>query len=322
MLSVGSAAKTEWPTLALFALVYLAFGLLTWFHASLPLWLFIPLGAYLSTLHSSLQHETLHGHPTTKAWLNEALATPGLWLWIPFRCYRKVHLTHHQDENLTCPVSDPESQYVHPDVWAKMGPVARGYRWANNTLLGRLLISPWRAVFWSLRRLGRALVEGDRGVLTAWAIHLVGATLVLGWAVGIAGVPLWLYFLTFVYFGLSGSLLRSFLEHRARPESRERTVAVEAGPLLSLMFLNNNLHALHHSEPGLAWYRLPARWRERREELLAYNGEYRYAGYWQVALSHLVWPKEHPAHPGWERSATLKQRQAATGGVANPSAAG
>ena len=47
---------------------------------------------------------------------------------------------------------------------------------------------------------------------------------------------------------------------------------VEAEAPLALMFLNNNLHALHHAEPGLAWYRLPARYRQRRAELLAENG--------------------------------------------------
>jgi len=316
MVSVRGSAKVEWPTLALFGAVYVAFGLLTWFHASLPLWLFIPLGAYLATLHSSLQHETLHGHPTPWNWLNETLATPGFWLWIPFRTYRQVHLTHHQDEHLTCPVTDPESQYVHPDVWARMSPLHRAYRWAGNTLLGRLLLVPPRVLLWSARRLAAAIATGNRAELTAWAIHLVGAALVLGWAIGVAGVPFWLFFVTFVYLGLSGSLLRSFLEHRARPEARERTVVVEAGPVLSLMFLNNNLHTLHHAEPGVAWYRLPALWRERREELLAYNGGYSYAGYWQVALRYLVWPKEHPVHPGWERGATLRQ-----GSVAAPVAA-
>jgi len=317
MQPVRVAGEVEWPTLALFLAVYLAFGLLTWFHEAIPLWLFIPLGAYIATLHSSLQHETLHGHPTPWNWLNESLATPGLWLWIPFRCYREVHLTHHQDERLTCPATDPESQYVSPETWAAMNPLHRAYRWAGNTLVGRLLLAPPRSLLWSARRLARAVRTGDRRVLAAWAIHLVGAALVLGWAVGVAGVPLWLYFVTFVYLGLSGSLLRSFLEHRARPEARERTVAVEAGPILSLMFLNNNLHTLHHAEPGLTWYKLPARWRERREELLAYNGGYRYAGYWQVALLYLVRPKEHPVHPGWERGATLRQRVVVPAAVAD-----
>ena len=66
---------------------------------------------------------------------------------------------------------------------------------------------------------------------------------------------------------------------------------------MSLLFLNNNLHALHHAEPGLAWYRLPARYRERREELLAKNGGYRYGGYGEIVLRYLLWPKENPRHP-------------------------
>jgi fatty acid desaturase len=310
METVRATSRVEWPTLALIGATYTAFGLLTWYHAALPLWLFIPLGAYLSTLHSSLQHETIHGHPTPSTGLNEALVTPNFWLWIPFRVYREVHLTHHRDEHLTCPVTDPESQYIAPEVWAKMNPVARAFRWCNNTLLGRLLLGPWRSLIWSLERLARGIVRGDREVLLAWALHLLGSGLVLAWALGVAGVPLWLYLVTFVYGGSAGSLLRSFLEHRARPDARERTATVETGPLLSLMFLNNNLHTLHHAEPGVAWYRLPALWCQRREELLAYNGGYRYAGYWQVALSYLLRPKEHPVHPGWQSSATLRLRDA------------
>jgi fatty acid desaturase len=63
------------------------------------------------------------------------------------------------------------------------------------------------------------------------------------------------------------------------------------------MFLNNNLHALHPAEPGLAWYKLPARYRERRAELLKNNGGYRYGGYLEIAARYLVRPKEHPRHP-------------------------
>ncbi len=51
------------------------------------------------------------------------------------------------------------------------------------------------------------------------------------------------------------------------------------GPLVSLLYLNNNLHYMHHEAPGAAWYRLPGRWRVRRSEVLAANGGYRYSGY-------------------------------------------
>ena len=41
----------------------------------------------------------------------------------------------------------------------------------------------------------------------------------------------------------------------------------ETHPLLSLLFLNNNLHPAHHAEPGLAWYRLPRAWAARRSAM-------------------------------------------------------
>jgi fatty acid desaturase len=66
---------------------------------------------------------------------------------------------------------------------------------------------------------------------------------------------------------------------------------------MSLLFLNNNLHALHHAEPGLAWYRLPARYRARRNELLKANGGYRYDGYGEIFGRYLLRPKESAVHP-------------------------
>jgi fatty acid desaturase len=66
---------------------------------------------------------------------------------------------------------------------------------------------------------------------------------------------------------------------------------------MSLMYLNNNLHAVHHAKPSLAWYRLPALYRERRAEFLAGNGGYAFPGYWQIVGRHLLVPKEPTPHP-------------------------
>ena len=126
---------------------------------------------------------------------------------------------------------------------------------------------------------------------------MASVALVLVWAVGICGIPLADYLIFFAYPGTALTLLRSFLEHQAREAPGERSVLVEAGPVLSLLFLNNNLHALHHAEPGLPWYRLPARYRERRAALLAHNGGYRFGGYLEVAARYLLRPKEPPVHP-------------------------
>ena len=73
--------------------------------------------------------------------------------------------------------------------------------------------------------------------------------------------------------------MRSFAEHKAAMTPYERSAVVEAGPLFSLLFLNNNLHYVHHKRPDLPWHALPAYWRDHRRELLAENGGLLYRGY-------------------------------------------
>ncbi len=300
----------DWPTLAVAAAVYLGFGLLTWNYAALPWWLLLPLGAYLVCLQGSLQHEAVHGHPTPWPGLNELLVFPSLWLWMPYRLYRESHLTHHRNDHLTDPLSDPESFYLTPADWARCGALSRAFRRTLNTLLGRLLLGPavcvWRLFSASAQRLAR----GDTRELGSWLMHLLGVVSVLVWVLVVCKIPLAAYLALFAYPGLSLTLLRSFLEHRSREAPEERSVLVEAGPVLSLVFLNNNLHALHHEEPGLAWYRLPARYRERREALLAANGGYLYKGYREVFARHLLTPKEPVAHPHFHTAAFAGLRSA------------
>ncbi len=289
--------RVEWPTLLVAAAVYAGFGLLTWSSAALPWWLVLPLGGFLVAWHVSLQHEAVHGHPTPWPWLNEALVLPSLWLWMPFRIYRETHLVHHTDELLTDPLEDPESYYVTPQAWGHLGPLGRGFLWAHNTSLGRLVLGPLLCVWRLFAGEAARLARGDTRNAGAWLLHLAGCALVLVWALWVCAMPLLDYLVFFAYPGISLTLLRSFLEHQARDDVGERSVIVEAGWPLALMFLNNNLHALHHAEPGTAWYALPARYRARRDELLSRNGGYLFKGYGEVVGRYLLRAKENPRHP-------------------------
>ena len=56
--------RIEGPTILLAVLIYGAWGLVTWWHAALPTWLLVCAGGWLVAWHGSLQHETIHGHPT------------------------------------------------------------------------------------------------------------------------------------------------------------------------------------------------------------------------------------------------------------------
>jgi fatty acid desaturase len=287
----------EWPTVALAAGLYLAFGLVTWYYHALPWWLVLPFGAYLVCLHGSLQHEVVHGHPTRWRWVNAALVLPSLWLWLPHSRYREIHLTHHRDENLTDPLDDPESSYVSAAQWARMGPLTRLLRQALMTLAGRLLLGPPYYVALKARELLRAVGRGDRRYLAHWPLHLAAVAVTLVWVVGVCRIPFGEYVLFFAYPGISLTLLRSYAEHRAAAEVGHRTAVVESGPFFSLLFLNNNLHVVHHAEPGVAWYALPALYRRHRDRLLAINGGYLFHGYREIFARFLLRRRGSPVHP-------------------------
>lgn len=291
------AQDVEWPTLALAAAIYGGWLALTWWHQSLPLWLLIPAAAWIMAWHGSLQHEIIHGHPTRSRAFNCALGLPPLALWLPYERYRATHLTHHRDERLTDPLDDPESRYLTAADWQALEPVGRAIVGAQSTLAGRLLIGPaWAiATFW--RSEAKAILAGDRQLAAVWAWHLVHVAVVLGWIVLVCAMAPGLYLLAFVYAGTSLTLVRSFAEHRAMPEVPRRTAIVEHAPLLGLLFLHNNLHAVHHRWPALPWYRLPALYRRHRDVILAGSGGPLYPSYGDVLRRFLWRPHDVTVHP-------------------------
>jgi len=265
-----------------------SFGILGW-------WAFAPL-ALTVAFHSSLQHEILHGHPTRNAAVNEALVWLPLGLYIPYRRFRDLHLKHHNDTRLTDPYDDPESFYFSEGDFARLGPVMRGLLALNGTFAGRMLIGPAMSLngFW--RTEYRAARAGERGVREAWAHHLAGLVpmLALIWA---AGIPLWQYMLLVAYPAVSLIMIRSFIEHRAHATPKMRTAIVESGPFFSLLFLNNNLHRVHHERPAAPWYQLRAMYRAERERYLSENGGYLVRGYREVVGRWLFKPREPVVHP-------------------------
>lgn len=289
--------RIEWPTVALIAINYLVWGSLVWFHASLPWWLLLPVGAYSVALHGSLQHEALHGHPTRSRALNEALVTLAPHLWLPYPRYRELHLMHHDDAHLTDPRRDPESCYLLPEAWAALPGLKRRLYTCNNTLAGRMLMGPaisvWR--FWSSEF--AAIAAGDRQVRNAWIHFALASAAVLVYVIAICDMPLWQYVVLFAYPGVALALVRSFCEHQAAAQVGHRTIIVEASPFWSLLFLFNNLHVVHHAVPALAWYRIPALYRARKAEFLARNDGYAMNGYGEIFRRYFLRAKEPVPYP-------------------------
>ena len=83
--------------------------------------------------------------------------------------------------------------------------------------------------------------------------------------------------------------------------ARARTVIIEDRGLLAFLFLNNNLHVVHHVNPGVPWYRLPALYRAGKERYLEMNDGYVYRSYGEVFRRYLFKAKDPVPHPIWRR---------------------
>ena len=285
------------PTWLVALVLYTLWVLLVWYNAVLPWWIIMPVGAYLLAWHFSLQHEAIHAFRGVPAWLRFAVVFPPLGLWFPFPMYRKSHTTHHRDVHLTIPGVDTESYYVVRAEWERMSSFRRALLTFNQTMAGRLLIGPALRLWIMVTRETRRVRQGDYSHLPHWAVHAVAVGLLFGFISGICHFPWWQYCLLVAYPGLSLGLLRAFTEHRAAEDSQERTASVESNALFGMLYLYNNLHVVHHLKPTMAWYDIPAYYRDNRAELLQLNGQFVYRGYVDVAKRFFFVPVFSPIHP-------------------------
>jgi len=296
-LKPDSMPALEWQSLLQIGVIYAAWLALTWFQANIPTWVLLPAGAIVIAGHGSFQHETIHGHPTKFASINWALAFPPIALWLPYQSYLRSHLAHHKSA-VTDPLDDPESNYFSQPQWERLGVVGRFLAKANATLLGRMIIGPVWSIGSFLMQEGQEVLRGDVTRRRIWVVHLAGVCIVLAWVLLACHMSLARYILCFVYPGTSLALVRSFAEHRAADEPGNRTAIVEGGRFWELLFLNNNLHVVHHVHPSLPWYHLPAVYRQNREAYLCLNGGLVYRSYGDIFARYFLRPHDRLIHPG------------------------
>lgn len=288
----------EWPTLLVMIATYLMLGLATTWLADISLPLSIFVTGIAIAQYSSLQHEVLHGHPFASKFLSEAAVFLGVTVYIPYIRFKDTHLAHHHDPILTDPYDDPESNFLDPKIWVLLPKFSQALLSANNTLLGRILLGPAVSVWSFVRTDVRAILNGNKHILNAWLLHAVGVAMVFGWLLGMDGMPIWAYLIA-AYFGFGLLKIRTFLEHRAHDLARARSVVIADRGFFALLFLNNNFHSVHHSQPGLAWYRLPDLFARNSDHYLARNDGYFYASYAQVFRKYLLRAKDTVSHPLW-----------------------
>jgi len=288
--------RFDGPTWVVAFVLYSAWAALIWFHEALTWWIVAPVGTYLVAWHFSLQHEAIHSFLSAPTWLRWAVMMPPLGLWLPFPLYRAAHSKHHQNTHLTLPGVDTESFYVKQADWPKLSPVRRALLAANLTLAGRVLLGPLLRLE---KLVSREFMRGDFANLPHWIVHVILVAALFWYISGVAGMPWWQYvlFIAWPAFGLGW--VRSFAEHRYGHRPGERTAITESNLFWSMLFLYNNLHAVHHVFPKMPWWQIPGYWRANREQILAHNGSLYFRGYGEIGRKWLLKPIFTPAHPRW-----------------------
>ena len=257
-------------------------------------------------LHSSLSHETLHGGLFRSQRACDVLGMVQPGLFVPYLRFKRTHLAHHMDANLTDPYDDPEANYMDPAVWHSLTPLHQRVLRINNTLLGRMVLGPVLGQWQFMASDLRAVRAGDQQVARDWALHLAGLVQVIA-VVSLSPMSWWAY-LGAAYLATSVLKIRTFLEHCAHARASARTAIVEDRGLLAFLFMNNNLHVVHHMHPSVAWYKLPRLYRAHRDHYRARNDGYVYPNY-RAIFRHYLWRSKDPVpHPLWTADSPATQR--------------
>jgi fatty acid desaturase len=246
----------DWRTLVIAVLVYGGWLATVFLHKQMPWWATFALLTWFGAWHLSLQHELVHGHPFRNSKLNAALASLSLTMWVPFLSFKRDHISHH-NTTLTHPELDTESYYSMPERWQHSGRFLRSIYWANRTIAFRLTIwSVFSTVQYFFADAWRAIRNVDNA-RSAWALHIPALIAVTYIVNNLAGMSMIEYLIGGVFASHSLNMMRSFAEHKTLGDESTRTAMIDAGRVMSLLMLNNNLHIAHHDEPSAPWYKVP-----------------------------------------------------------------
>ncbi|MEX1034527.1 MAG: fatty acid desaturase [Sneathiella sp.] len=262
----------------------------------LPSWLIASLLVPVIAFHSSLQHECIHGHPFSNSRLNDLIAYLPVGVFLPYPRFKENHLTHHQRARITDPIEDPESWYISTKKWAQLGRVSKFLLRVNNTLFGRVFIGPALGILTLVTADAEKILKGDPRLIYIWITHFSFCLILLTVITLFGSLPVFVYLIA-AYFGMSVLMIRTFLEHQAHPDRRARSVLINDQGALRYLFLNNNLHAVHHAFPSVAWYRLPSLFRLHQARFLEMNQGYFYKSYLEVIRKYAFTRKEPVAFP-------------------------
>ena len=209
------------------------------------------LNTLLAYISFTPQHDAVHGSISSKhKWLNDWIGRmSGVPLFSPFYAFQRLHLSHHRHTN------DPDND---PDFWSGKGPwFVLPFRWLTQELY-----------YWyiSATKLKETSKERKREVILTLLLFY---GLSIGLAVnGYSSAVIWAWIVPSRLASGLLAFLFDYLPHQPhripmRKDPFKATRNIE-GPGLSLLFLSQNYHLVHHTFPTVPFYRYLRLWRRHR----------------------------------------------------------
>ncbi len=247
-----------WPTVVIYFLSFIGFGLSTYalLTGMLSAFITVPISAFFVFWSFTPLHEAVHRNLSSINWLNDFIGTLSAQLLLPgfsTSLYRYLHVTHHartgQDD-------DPDLKFTHENILLC---------WFNSAFMDVL----WTRFYFSVWQ-ERPVAERARfslGLVIYLAIF----------AVAIASPYTFEFFVAWVLPMLMGRVITVYLlatiQHRKGHEQRADPIGatsiqdVDSRWWRHLFMLGQSQHLIHHLYPGVPWYKYDPIWREAKSKI-------------------------------------------------------
>ena len=253
-----SMPTLAWPTVAIYFISFIGFGLSTYAYltGALSVFITVPLSAFFVFWSFTPLHEAVHRNVSTVNWLNDAIGTLSAQLLLPgfsTSLYRYLHVTHHAR---TGQDNDPDLKFTHKNLLIC---------WFNSAFLDVL----WTRFYFSVWN-ERPIAERAR-----FTLGLVSYSAMF--AVAIASPYTLEFFIAFVVPMLLGRVVTVYLlatiQHRKGHEQRHDPIGatsiqdVDSNWWRHLFMLGQSQHLIHHLYPGVPWYKYAPIWRVAKAKI-------------------------------------------------------
>lgn len=256
------APSVAWPTLLLTGMILFAWTWIGWraFFDGLSLWVAFVCNTTLAYMAFTPQHEAVHGSVSKKhAALNGIVGRlAGVPLLSPFHAFKRLHLTHHKHTN------DPETD---PDFWSGKGPwFILPLRWLTQDFYY------WYISITSIKETSKTRKTEVIGTLVVF----YGTA---GWMAlnGHLEAVIWAWIVPSRVASALLAFMFDYLPHRphriaAKTNPFKATRNIQA-PGVTMIFLAQNYHLVHHVFPTAPFYRYARIWRRHQRWFTERGGQ-------------------------------------------------